>query len=164
MGACGTSWGHVADSMRPSARQARRQDHRGADLLDQMLGEPFALDANVGNRHRLPEHALGDRADSEQDVGNAAGMVDNSAVAADIEAEPGTSQGQLANSGGFPPFVSVKIDVLDVRPKDGRSGGIRTHDPQRPMLVRYQAAPRSDRTMNPDGGYVAGAPPSMTFL
>jgi hypothetical protein len=34
-----------------------------------------------------------------------------------------------------------------VKGKDGRSGGIRTHDPQRPMLVRYQAAPRSDRTI-----------------
>src|SRR6516165_2510237 len=28
---------------------------------------------------------------------------------------------------------------------DGRSGEIRTHDPQHPMLMRYQAALRSDR-------------------
>ena len=27
----------------------------------------------------------------------------------------------------------------------GRSGEIRTHDPQHPMLMRYQAALRSDR-------------------
>jgi hypothetical protein len=27
----------------------------------------------------------------------------------------------------------------------GRSGGIRTHDPQSPRLMRYQAALRSDR-------------------
>jgi hypothetical protein len=29
--------------------------------------------------------------------------------------------------------------------RDGRSGEIRTHDPQHPMLMRYQAALRSDR-------------------
>src|SRR6516165_1638482 len=29
--------------------------------------------------------------------------------------------------------------------KNGRSGEIRTHDPQHPMLMRYQAALRSDR-------------------
>ena len=28
---------------------------------------------------------------------------------------------------------------------NGRSGEIRTHDPQHPMLMRYQAALRSDR-------------------
>ena len=28
--------------------------------------------------------------------------------------------------------------------KNGRSGEIRTHDPQHPMLMRYQAALRSD--------------------
>jgi hypothetical protein len=30
--------------------------------------------------------------------------------------------------------------------KNGRSGEIRTHDPQHPMLMRYQAALRSGRT------------------
>jgi hypothetical protein len=31
----------------------------------------------------------------------------------------------------------------------GRSGEIRTHDPQHPMLMRYQAALRSDRAALP---------------
>ncbi len=30
--------------------------------------------------------------------------------------------------------------------RNGRSGGIRTHDPHTPSVVRYQAALRSDRT------------------
>lgn len=34
----------------------------------------------------------------------------------------------------------------------GRSGGIRTHDPHNPIVVRYQAAPRSDGLLRlPDG-------------
>ena len=33
----------------------------------------------------------------------------------------------------------------------GRSGEIRTHDPQHPMLMRYQAALRSDRGSSADG-------------
>ncbi len=34
---------------------------------------------------------------------------------------------------------------LQLAVEDGRSGGIRTHDPQSPRLMRYQAALRSDR-------------------
>ena len=35
--------------------------------------------------------------------------------------------------------------VLNFYKKNGRSGGIRTHDPYTPSIVRYQAALRSGR-------------------
>ncbi len=35
--------------------------------------------------------------------------------------------------------------AADPKVEFGRSGGIRTHDPQSPRLMRYQAALRSDR-------------------
>ena len=41
---------------------------------------------------------------------------------------------------------------------NGRSGGIRTHDPQSPRLMRYQAALRSDRRGRPSS--VAAGPQS----
>src|SRR5690606_10358833 len=44
------------------------------------------------------------------------------------------------------------------RGKNGRSGEIRTHDPQHPMLMRYQAALRSD----PGKANIIGKPPNAT--
>src|SRR5437763_1647157 len=40
--------------------------------------------------------------------------------------------------------------------RNGRSGEIRTHDPQHPMLMRYQAALRSDRGISGEAGYHIG--------
>src|SRR5215831_3000197 len=42
-------------------------------------------------------------------------------------------------------FLSTSRSGRPGRREDGRSGEIRTHDPQHPMLMRYQAALRSDR-------------------
>src|SRR6267154_3175006 len=48
------------------------------------------------------------------------------------------------------------LSLGDRGSKNGRSGEIRTHDPQHPMLMRYQAALRSDRGISGEAGYHIG--------
>src|SRR5215472_11428498 len=53
---------------------------------------------------------------------------------------------------GWGVFISASSSVrAGGEGEAGRSGEIRTHDPQHPMLMRYQAALRSDRGGSADG-------------
>ncbi len=45
----------------------------------------------------------------------------------------------------LPTKGNVEAGVSNLIGKNGRSGGIRTHDPQSPRLMRYQTALRSGR-------------------
>ena len=46
-------------------------------------------------------------------------------------------------------FACWRSGLGFLAPRIGRDGEIRTHDPQHPMLVRYQTALRPDRAKNP---------------
>jgi hypothetical protein len=50
-----------------------------------------------------------------------------------------------ADAGGKVQTIPWQAQASAICGKFGRSGGIRTHDPQSPRLMRYQAALRSDR-------------------
>ena len=56
------------------------------------------------------------------------------------EPQPEARQRRTAAKKGRQSGPSLKESL-----RNGRSGEIRTHDPQHPMLMRYQAALRSDR-------------------
>ena len=70
----------------------------------------------------------------------------------------GHCQGSRSDSGVFIYSSSTSGSGRRRRREDGRSGEIRTHDPQHPMLMRYQAALRSDRAALPTRAIIVFRP------